>query len=49
MILRWVGAAVVEARKRFRKIRGHRDLVRLVQVLDRHELKHGVRTEGQAA
>jgi transposase-like protein len=49
MILRWVGAAVVEARKRFRKIRGHQDLVRLVRALEGHEFKHGVRTEEQAA
>jgi transposase-like protein len=49
MILRWVGAAVVEAGKRFRKIRGHRDLLRLVQALETHELKKGVQTEEQAA
>jgi transposase-like protein len=49
MILRWVGAAIVEAGKRFRKIRGHRDLVHLVQALERHEQKHGVRTEEEAA
>jgi len=49
MILRWVGAAVVEAGKGFRKIRGHRDLVHLVQALERHELKQGVRTEEEAA
>jgi len=49
MILRWVGAAVVEAGKGFRRIRGHRDLVHLVQALDRHEQKHGVRTEEEAA
>jgi transposase-like protein len=49
MILRWVGAAVVEAGKRFRKIRGHRDLVHLVQALENHELSQSVRTEEQAA
>jgi transposase-like protein len=49
MILRWVGAAVVEARKRFRKIRGHRDLARLVQALENHKLNQGVRTEERAA
>ena len=49
MILRWVGAVVVETGKGFRKIRGHRDLVHLVQALERHEQKHGVRTEEEAA
>jgi transposase-like protein len=49
MILRWVGAAVVEAGKRFRKIRGHRDLSQLVLALQNHEIKQGVRTEEEAA
>ena len=49
MIVRWVGAAVVEATKGFRKVRGHRDLVHLVQALKNHELKQGVRTEEEAA
>jgi transposase-like protein len=49
MILRWVGAAVVEATKAFRKIRGHRDLSQLVLALQRHELEQGVRTEEEAA
>ena len=49
MILRWVGAAVVEASKRFRKIRGHRDLRQLVLALQNHELKQGVQTNEEAA
>ena len=49
MILRWVGAAVAEASKRFHKIRGHRDLNRLVLALQNHEQKQGVRTEEEAA
>jgi putative transposase len=49
MILRWVGAAVVEAGNRFHKIRGHRDLARLVQALENHDLSQGSRTEEQAA
>ena len=49
MILRWVGAALVEASKGFRKIRGHRDLRQLIQALQRHELENGVRTEEEAA
>jgi transposase-like protein len=49
MILRWVGAAVVEASQRFHKIRGHRDLSQLVLALQHHELEQGVRTEEEAA
>lgn len=49
MILRWVGAAVIEARKRFRRIRGHRALAHLVHALERHELEQGVRSEEDAA
>jgi transposase-like protein len=49
MILRWVGAGVHEASKHFRKIRGHRDLPLLVQALERHAIKQGVRTEEEAA
>jgi len=49
MILRWVGAAVVEASTGFRRIRGHRDLTRLVQALQRHELGQGVSNEEEAA
>jgi transposase-like protein len=49
MILRWVGAAVVEASKGFRKIRGHRDLAHLIQALERHELEQGLRTKEEAA
>ena len=49
MILRWVGAAVIEARARFRRIRGHRDMRKLVQALQQHGRKHGVGREEQAA
>ncbi len=41
-------AALRRFEQQFRKIRGHRDLVRLVRALERHELKHGVQTEEQA-
>ena len=37
MILRWVGAAVLEARQHFRRIRGHAELSKLVAALRRHE------------
>ena len=34
MIQRWVASALVEAEKRFRPIRGYRDLQPLVRALD---------------
>lgn len=34
MIVRWVSAAVAEAEKKFRRIKGHRDVARLVAALD---------------
>ena len=49
MILRWVGAAVVEASQGFRKIRGYRQLRQLVLALQQLELEHGRRTEEEAA
>ena len=49
MILRWVGAAIVEASQGFRKIRGHRQLSQLVRALQQHELEQGVRTQEEAA
>ena len=33
MILRWVGSAILETEKQFRRIRGHREMPVLVQVL----------------
>ena len=39
MILRWVGAAVNEAAKGFRRFRGFQDLKRLVAALDAHTSK----------
>lgn len=37
MILRWVGAAVLDARRGFRAVKGHRDMHLLVDALRRHE------------
>jgi len=34
MAQRWVSAALLDAEKRFRRVRGHRDLPRLVTALD---------------
>jgi len=39
MILRWVGAAVAEAEKGFRRLKGHRDMPSLVAALRKHDLK----------
>jgi len=42
MIQRWAGSALMEAEQQFRRIRGHRDLPRLIAALDacRPELTH---------
>jgi len=37
MVLRWVGAAVLDARNGFRRVKGHRDMPGLVTALQRHE------------
>ncbi len=37
MILRWVGAAVIDARKGFRRVKGHAKMHVLVDALRRHE------------
>lgn len=47
MILRWVGAAVLDARRGFRSVKGHRDMHRLVDALRRHE--KALHTETEAA
>jgi transposase-like protein len=36
MVLRWVGAALLQARSGFRKVRGMRDMPKLCAALDRH-------------
>lgn len=40
MILRWVGAAVAEAEKGFRRLKGHRDMPTLVAALREHDRKN---------
>jgi putative transposase len=37
MILRWVGAAVLDAREGFRRVKGHREMRVLVDALRRHD------------
>jgi hypothetical protein len=33
MVVRWVGAAIVEAEKKFRRVQGWRDIEKLVRAL----------------
>jgi putative transposase len=35
MLVRWIGAAIHDARERFRRVRGYRDLAALIRALDR--------------
>ena len=39
MILRWVGAALTEVQKGFRRVRGHDDLPKLVAALTHHAVE----------
>ncbi len=36
MIVRWIAAGIFEAKRRFRRIRGHRDLKTLFSAIERH-------------
>jgi len=38
MVVRWVATAVREAEKKFRRLKGHKDMPRLVAALEAHEL-----------
>jgi hypothetical protein len=49
MILRWVSAAVLDASQRFRKVRGYRELDRLVVALQRFETHPEEDSEAQVA
>ena len=35
MVLRWVGSAVLEAERRFHRVKGHREMPQLIQALTR--------------
>ncbi len=37
MLVRWIGASVLEASQRFRRVRGYRDLAALVLALQKVE------------
>ena len=49
MILRWVGAALTEAQRGFRRIRGHDDLPKLVAALTRHGAEIGLQNPAKVA
>ena len=49
MIVRWVSAALLEAQKHFRRVRGYRDLPHLACALEAIALEHGVTVEKQVA
>jgi transposase-like protein len=49
MILRWVGSAILEAEKKFRRVRGHREMPVLVQALHARVNNKEVRKASQAA
>ena len=49
MIIRWVASALREADKKFRKLRGHKDMPRLVAALEAHQAQLQVDTKKKAA
>ena len=49
MILRWASAAVLDASKRFRRIRGFRELDRLIGALESIESEQNNTTDQQVA
>ena len=49
MLLRWIGAALHEATRGFRRVRGHRDLPKLCAALQSHYAVHPVSRERKVA
>lgn len=49
MLLRWIGAALLQARSGFRRLRGMRDLPKLCAALDRHLGAPALNTERKVA
>ena len=49
MLLRWIGAALHEATRGFRRVRGHRDLPKLCAALQSHYAEHAVSVERKVA
>ena len=42
MVLRWTAAAILEAVKGFRRLKGHKDMPRLVAALRAHDQQLGI-------
>ena len=49
IMLRWVGAALLEARKEFRRVKGFRAMPKLVKALEQHEVDQGLHDNAKAA
>ncbi len=49
MIVRWVSAAVLEAQGRFRRIRGYKEIHRLIAALEQIEQEQKTATDQQVA
>ena len=49
MTLRWVASALSDAKDRFRKLRGHREMKALIVALDKHVAEHNEVVELKAA
>jgi hypothetical protein len=49
MVLRWVGAALLQVTGGFRRVRGMRDLPKLCAALDRHRSAPTLNTEREVA
>jgi putative transposase len=49
MLLRWAGAALIEAARGFRRVRGYRDLPKLCAALERQRSAHTVAAERKVA
>lgn len=45
----WVSAAVLDAQQRFRRIRGHKDMHRLIAALERIGQEETIATDQQVA
>ncbi len=49
MILRWVGSAILEAEKKFRRVRGYREMPALIEALRSRVEDKEVRREENVA
>jgi len=49
MIVRWIAAGIFEAKRRFRRIRGHQDLKTLLSAIERHTKEQTLDLEKRVA